>query len=49
MPTIDSDAHVIESHRTWSYLADDERRFAPMVLRQVEGILVRRQSPSAGR
>jgi uncharacterized protein len=37
MPTIDSDAHVIESHRTWSYLADDERRFAPMVLRQVEG------------
>lgn len=37
MPTIDADAHVIESHRTWSYLADGEKRFAPMVLRQVQG------------
>jgi predicted TIM-barrel fold metal-dependent hydrolase len=35
--TIDADAHVIESDRTWSYLAADERRFAPMVLKQVAG------------
>jgi uncharacterized protein len=37
MPTIDADAHVIESHRTWSYLAENERRFAPMTLRVVQG------------
>jgi predicted TIM-barrel fold metal-dependent hydrolase len=37
MPTIDSDAHVIENHRTWQYLAEGERRFAPMVLQQVQG------------
>jgi predicted TIM-barrel fold metal-dependent hydrolase len=37
MPTIDSDAHVIESERTWSYLADNEKRFAPMVLQQHAG------------
>src|SRR5690348_12310439 len=38
MPTIDSDAHVIESERTWSYLAESERRFAPMVLLQQQGV-----------
>jgi len=32
MPIIDSDAHVIESQKTWSYLADDEKHFAPMIL-----------------
>ena len=37
MPTIDSDAHVIESERTWSYLGEAERRFAPMVLQQIAG------------
>lgn len=37
MPTIDSDAHVIESERTWSYLGEGERRFAPMVLQQIAG------------
>jgi predicted TIM-barrel fold metal-dependent hydrolase len=37
MPTIDSDAHVIESHRTWSYLPENERKFAPMTLRQIQG------------
>lgn len=37
MPTIDADAHVIESHRTWSHLAEGESRFAPMVLEQVQG------------
>jgi len=37
MTTIDADAHVIESERTWSYLAEDERQFAPLVLDMVEG------------
>ena len=37
MTTIDSDAHVIESERTWSYLAEDERHFAPLVLDIVSG------------
>ncbi|MGE5537125.1 MAG: amidohydrolase family protein [Gemmatimonas sp.] len=37
MATIDADAHVIESERTWTYLTADERRFAPMVLKQVQG------------
>ena len=32
MPTIDSDAHVIESDKTWSYLPDDEKHYAPIVL-----------------
>lgn len=41
MPTIDSDAHVIESERTWSYLAESEKRFAPMVLQQVAGEFAR--------
>jgi len=35
--TIDADAHVIESDRTWSYLSADERRFAPLVLKQIAG------------
>ena len=37
MPTIDADAHVIESERTWSYLAESERRYAPMLLEMVAG------------
>jgi predicted TIM-barrel fold metal-dependent hydrolase len=37
MPTIDADAHVIESHRTWGYIPESERRFAPMVLEQIQG------------
>lgn len=37
MATIDADAHVIESHRTWSHLPGAERRFAPMVLAQIQG------------
>jgi len=32
VPTIDSDAHVIESDKTWSYLPDDEKHYAPIVL-----------------
>jgi len=38
MQTIDSDAHVIESERTWSYLAENERHFAPVVLDMVGGV-----------
>jgi hypothetical protein len=26
MPTIDADAHVIESERTWDYIEDDKLR-----------------------
>ncbi len=37
MPTIDADAHVIESDTTWSYLSDDEAQFAPLVLDTVSG------------
>lgn len=37
MTTIDSDAHVIESDRTWGYLAEDERHFAPVVLDMAAG------------
>ena len=29
MGTIDADAHVLETPDTWSYLADDEKRFLP--------------------
>ena len=32
MGTIDSDAHVLETPHTWSYLSAAERRFAPQVL-----------------
>jgi uncharacterized protein len=29
MPTIDADAHVIETERTWDYLDPDQRRYRP--------------------
>ena len=45
MTTIDADAHVIESDRTWSYLAEDERHFAPLVLDMVAGELQPRSGP----
>ena len=32
MPTIDADAHVLETPETWRYLADREERFRPMVV-----------------
>ena len=32
MPIIDADAHVIETERTWSFMLDEDRRFAPEVL-----------------
>jgi predicted TIM-barrel fold metal-dependent hydrolase len=30
MPTIDADAHVIESERTWDYLEGSDKRFRPV-------------------
>ncbi len=32
MPTIDADAHVIETPYTWSFLREDELRFRPQLL-----------------
>ncbi|HEX9810231.1 MAG TPA: amidohydrolase family protein [Alphaproteobacteria bacterium] len=37
MTTIDADAHVIENALTWSYLSEEDRRYAPMTLRQLSG------------
>jgi predicted TIM-barrel fold metal-dependent hydrolase len=34
---IDADAHVIENDRTWSYLPEDMRGVAPMLLQQIGG------------
>ncbi|MBT5457405.1 MAG: amidohydrolase family protein, partial [Rhodospirillaceae bacterium] len=45
MPTIDADAHVIESERTWSYLADDERQYAPLILDMVSGEIQKQSGP----
>lgn len=35
MPTIDADAHVIESTDTWSYMRDFEREFKPQLFRRI--------------
>ena len=35
MPTIDSDAHVIESSSTWSHMRDFERDFRPQIFRRI--------------
>jgi predicted TIM-barrel fold metal-dependent hydrolase len=32
MPTIDADAHVIETPFTWSFMRDDEQQFRPQLL-----------------
>lgn len=32
MPTIDADAHVLETERTWDYLAPSERQFRPQLV-----------------
>lgn len=37
MPTIDADAHVIETPETWSYLTEAERRFKPMIVTRASG------------
>lgn len=33
MPTIDSDAHVVESEKTWDYMDPGERQFRPTLVR----------------
>lgn len=45
MMIIDSDAHVIESARTWSYLAENEKQFAPLVLDMVSGEVQKQSGP----
>ena len=37
MTTIDADAHVLESPRTWDYLEESEKKYTPMVVRRVAG------------
>ena len=32
MAIIDADAHVVESERTWDFLDEAERQFAPRVM-----------------
>ncbi len=49
MPTIDADAHVIESERTWSYLNADERRYAPMMLEMTSGEVQEQVGPAPTR
>ncbi|HWO41282.1 MAG TPA: amidohydrolase family protein [Candidatus Eisenbacteria bacterium] len=33
MPTIDSDAHVVESEHTWDYMDAAERKYRPLIVR----------------
>ncbi|HXG50936.1 MAG TPA: amidohydrolase family protein [candidate division Zixibacteria bacterium] len=33
MPTIDADAHVVESERTWDYLEASDRKYRPRIVR----------------
>lgn len=37
MPTIDSDAHVLETMETWSFLEGKERNFSPSILVKTAG------------
>ena len=41
MPTIDSDAHVIETEVTWQYLAADEKKYTPIITRRHSGAEMR--------
>ena len=36
MVTVDADAHVIEGDSTWAYLPEDDKRFKPRILVQIE-------------
>jgi len=38
MPTIDSDAHVIETMETWRYLEENEQAYMPQVVSRTEGL-----------
>ena len=33
MPTIDADAHVVESERTWDYMDEADRKYRPIVVK----------------
>src|SRR5687768_18447747 len=33
MPTIDSDAHVVESERTWDYIDRADQKYRPLIVR----------------
>lgn len=37
MPTIDSDAHVLETMDTWKFLREEEQRFVPAVMQKQSG------------
>jgi predicted TIM-barrel fold metal-dependent hydrolase len=37
MPTIDADAHVIESMATWAHLEGEDKRFLPVITEQISG------------
>ncbi len=37
MPTIDADAHVLETPETWSFLEGEECRHRPMIVSQTDG------------
>lgn len=41
MPTIDADAHVLETAETWRFLEAGERQFLPMIVQQTTGELQR--------
>ena len=33
MPTIDADAHVVESERTWDYIDPADQKYRPLIVR----------------
>ena len=33
MPTIDSDAHVVESERTWDFMERADQKYRPLIVR----------------
>ena len=33
MPTIDSDAHVVESERTWDYIDKADQKYRPLIVK----------------
>ena len=37
MTTIDSDAPVLETPRTWDFLEDHEAKYRPMIVARIEG------------
>ena len=33
MPTIDADAHVVESERTWDYIDKADQKYRPLIVK----------------